>query len=117
MHPALESPDIQHEIFWHLRFQEEIRFDDRERKLRKQTLRDAALTSRAWMNEALAALWWRIEDVLCLFKLLPNFVKPDGEQQWILTDLLEASALRRLEFYAPFVRQLYSVYDDPVAIH
>ena len=48
----------------------------------RETLLNVALTSRSFLGPALDALWYSIDDLTVLFKLLPNYL-PSGDQSTV----------------------------------
>ena len=77
MHPALQKLDILHEIFGHLTWRDpthtEDEFHSQQLPNVPSTLLSCALTCQSFREPALDKLWWRIDSITFLFKLLPSF--------------------------------------------
>lgn len=79
METALRTPEILDLIFQHLRFTEDLPalpvitapFLSRWQKKRSSLL-NAGLTCKAFFEPAMANLWWRVNGIMPLIKLLPN---------------------------------------------
>jgi hypothetical protein len=83
-HKALMTPEILHNIFGNFKFSaiDPERPATRYRRLHRRTsdtgsvststLLNAALSCKNFLEPALDALWWRVTDVRCLFRILPS---------------------------------------------
>ena len=72
--PPFHCYDILEQIFMHLAQDPEDLIDaDDSQTLNRSTLLNAALCCKTFLQPALDALWWTIDDIANLFLLLPAF--------------------------------------------
>ena len=75
MHRALLIQDTVHQILENL---SPRNLTNPIPKLTRATLLSVALTCRSFLDPALDSLWYSIDDLEVLFKLLPNFISEPG---------------------------------------
>ncbi|PPQ82146.1 hypothetical protein CVT26_009091 [Gymnopilus dilepis] len=76
MHRALQTPDIVREICEHIFpfcFTDNVTRHDLPGPSTKRDLLNLALTCRGLSSPALDRLWWALDDLTSLFKLIPGF--------------------------------------------
>ncbi|TFK19006.1 hypothetical protein FA15DRAFT_709369 [Coprinopsis marcescibilis] len=85
MHHAPETPEILDAIFHHYRstnYELDPGISDPiwsgEEVKRRADLLNFALTTCTWTSPALSVLWWRLENVIPLFNLVPAFSLSKG---------------------------------------
>ena len=140
MDAAIRTPEILDLIFQHLRFTEELSVvDERTSKpeylqrwwRKKRTLLNAALTCKRFFQPAMVNLWWKVDGIMPLIKLLPHIRSgnPQGAyytaiREWVrvgpsvcvnyaisnhpqyLDEPLDEESMERFDFYAKMVTHI-----------
>ncbi|PPQ68467.1 hypothetical protein CVT24_005564 [Panaeolus cyanescens] len=126
--PFFSNPDILEEICEHLAYPD-LPYDDDEYRpflqtfdidirTSRQSLRDAALTCKAFLKPALDRLWRSLDTLFPLLKTLPVFVLSDTT--YVIRGKMEEKDWERFDFYAPRVRKFKYTRDSEqldIAMH
>ncbi|KAF8806744.1 hypothetical protein BYT27DRAFT_7166905 [Phlegmacium glaucopus] len=113
MHQALQKIDILHEIFGHLTWQDpgdtDHELQHRQRPMVPSTLLSCALTCQAFREPALDKLWWRLDNIVFLFKLLPSLQQFIQRQYYLDGPIADAD----WKVFDRYARRVYVLHDNP----